>query len=317
MAKKIALRKSSSLRTCAGRSKPSGEIGIRTRDAGFPTYRISNPALDSRNRESPQGLATPGEAVLPTSLPFSVENYPALRAVVEAWPTLPDHVRATIAMIVTTAIGTGAWPPLSAIDFGKNAGGSGGRYGRIWKRQLVSLAKQQSDRRGFTDRLYQGPSGAAFRSGPGLAQLDPAKRQIILDRIRRAVDRFPANHHAALPMERRGGPRDSRARPDNPGAFRGDTTVVHVSIDRQRHCVQPPMRQAPLAGRSEILWLPKVSQTDIRELPRGPQGGQARALFSAGAERSLARTGSKVGKGLVDSGAPGLQTLHLKRDWGR
>src|ERR1700685_2998214 len=33
--------------TCEPRLFPSGEIGIRTRDAGFPTYRISNPALSA------------------------------------------------------------------------------------------------------------------------------------------------------------------------------------------------------------------------------------------------------------------------------
>lgn len=44
---KIAPRKSKAVLTCEGRFKQGGEIGIRTRDAGFPTYRISNPALSA------------------------------------------------------------------------------------------------------------------------------------------------------------------------------------------------------------------------------------------------------------------------------
>ena len=81
----------------------SGEIGIRTRDAGFPTYRISNPARDSHNGLSSQELAARGEPVLPTSLPFSLENDLDLRLVVEAWPTLGDALKRAILVLVDSA----------------------------------------------------------------------------------------------------------------------------------------------------------------------------------------------------------------------
>jgi hypothetical protein len=80
----------------------SGEIGIRTRDAGFPTYRISNPALDFPNSANGQVLATTAERVLPTCLPKTAENDLDLRAVVEAWPTLPEHIRAAVLALVGT-----------------------------------------------------------------------------------------------------------------------------------------------------------------------------------------------------------------------
>jgi hypothetical protein len=91
-----------SFKTCEGRIAQCGEIGIRTRDAGFPTYRISNQALDCHNSASRHELAATAERVLPSGLPKSVETDPDLQAVVEAWPTLPEHIRAAVLALVGT-----------------------------------------------------------------------------------------------------------------------------------------------------------------------------------------------------------------------
>jgi hypothetical protein len=45
--KRKSLRQAAVLRGSPKAISSSGEIGIRTRDAGFPTYRISNPALSA------------------------------------------------------------------------------------------------------------------------------------------------------------------------------------------------------------------------------------------------------------------------------
>jgi len=62
-------------------------------DAGFPTYRISNPALDCPKSANSQAVATTAERVLPTCLPKTAENTPDLQAVIEAWPNLPLAVK--------------------------------------------------------------------------------------------------------------------------------------------------------------------------------------------------------------------------------
>lgn len=58
---------------------PSGEIGIRTREAGFPTYRISNPALSATQPSLRCSYLAPRTATLPTG-----ENGPTHQ--------LPTHI---------------------------------------------------------------------------------------------------------------------------------------------------------------------------------------------------------------------------------
>ncbi|MBC7816916.1 MAG: hypothetical protein IAG10_08525 [Planctomycetaceae bacterium] len=74
--------------------KPSG---------GF-TQRFDGPAVaQSEDRVLPAGLPESGEigAVVPLDrMSAVVIADPVLRVLVEAWPTLPEHVRTTIRMLV-------------------------------------------------------------------------------------------------------------------------------------------------------------------------------------------------------------------------
>ena len=69
--------------------------------------RLNAPVLktDGQNSEpaNTDAVMASAQSVLPVCLPESVENDPALRLLVEAWPTLPAHVRATIRMLVESA----------------------------------------------------------------------------------------------------------------------------------------------------------------------------------------------------------------------
>jgi hypothetical protein len=86
-----------------GDSDKADEIRIRTRDAGFPTYRTSNPAIDCHKSLTSQQLAENQEGVLPSCLPKTAENGPDLRAVVEAWPSLSDPMKRAILALVNAA----------------------------------------------------------------------------------------------------------------------------------------------------------------------------------------------------------------------
>ena len=66
--------------------------------------RLNAPVLktDGQNSEATnaQEITHSARSVLPDCLPESLENDPALRRLVEAWPMLPEHVRQTIRMLV-------------------------------------------------------------------------------------------------------------------------------------------------------------------------------------------------------------------------
>jgi hypothetical protein len=61
----------------------------------------------TRKPERTRWVTTWGSSVLPTSLPFSVQNAPDLQVVVEAWPTLADALKRAILALVNSAGPTG------------------------------------------------------------------------------------------------------------------------------------------------------------------------------------------------------------------
>ena len=72
--------------------------------------RLNAPVLktDGQNSEATnaQEITHSARSVLPDCLPESLENDPALKRLVEAWPTLPEHLRATIRMLVESVAST-------------------------------------------------------------------------------------------------------------------------------------------------------------------------------------------------------------------
>ena len=72
-----------------------------------PTHRISNPETDCHNQQEPQQVTETTNSVLPSGLPDSVPIDPDLAAVVEAWPKLPEAIKAGILAMIRAAGGAG------------------------------------------------------------------------------------------------------------------------------------------------------------------------------------------------------------------
>jgi hypothetical protein len=49
---------------------------------------------------SQHALTQNQSSVLPSSLAFLLQKYPDLAAIVEAWPTLPEHIKAAVMALI-------------------------------------------------------------------------------------------------------------------------------------------------------------------------------------------------------------------------
>ena len=58
---------------------------------------------ESRNELLAQQVESNGLRVLPDSLPFGLPTDPELASLVQAWTTLPDHIKAAVTALVATA----------------------------------------------------------------------------------------------------------------------------------------------------------------------------------------------------------------------
>ena len=65
--------------------------------------RFSRPVAESRNELTAQQVESNGLRVLPDSLPFDVPTDPELASLVQAWTTLPNHIKAAVMALVATA----------------------------------------------------------------------------------------------------------------------------------------------------------------------------------------------------------------------
>jgi hypothetical protein len=78
-----------------------GGAGIRTLGTLAGTLVFETGAAISEGL-TPQEDTDSAQTVLPSCLPKAAENDPDLLAVIEAWPALPEHVRAAVLALVHT-----------------------------------------------------------------------------------------------------------------------------------------------------------------------------------------------------------------------
>jgi len=80
----------------------SGEGGIRTR-GGCYTTPVFKTGDANPEPQTPQQVTETANSVLPSGLPDSVPIDPDLAAVVEAWPKLPEAIKAGILAMIRAA----------------------------------------------------------------------------------------------------------------------------------------------------------------------------------------------------------------------
>ena len=77
-------------------SRVSGEGGIRTPDTGLTPYNgLANRPFANATSANPS-TSDEGQLRVSPSVSLTLEKHPDLAALVEAWPTLPEAVRASV-----------------------------------------------------------------------------------------------------------------------------------------------------------------------------------------------------------------------------
>ncbi len=64
---------------------------------------VTKPESENANELNKQALTETGETVLASCLALLTPKYPDLALVVNSWPNLPEHIKATIKTLVETA----------------------------------------------------------------------------------------------------------------------------------------------------------------------------------------------------------------------